>query len=105
MKLHFFVLTITPLLLKGSAESPGLAVLAIAEFLSVAEKNGKSITVSFYEVDHQDRAMDLLNPEKPPILVLEDRGRIQFKGLTQVEIYLTISLLSHFFNLATERKF
>ncbi|XP_028209239.1 kinesin-like protein KIN-10C isoform X2 [Glycine soja] len=28
--------------------------------------------------------MDLLNPEKPPILVFEDRGRIQFKGLSQV---------------------
>ncbi|KAL5173706.1 Kinesin-like protein KIN-10C [Glycine soja] len=70
--------------IQGSAERPGLAVLAIAEFLSVAEKNGKSIAVSFYEVDHQERAMDLLNPEKPPILVFEDRGRIQFKGLTQV---------------------
>ncbi|KAK7364343.1 hypothetical protein VNO80_12920 [Phaseolus coccineus] len=73
-------------IIQGSAESPGLAVLAIAEFLSVAEKNGKSITVSFYEVDHQDRAMDLLKPEKPPILVLEDRGRIQFKGLTQIPV-------------------
>ncbi|KAG5097762.1 hypothetical protein JHK82_047616 [Glycine max] len=28
--------------------------------------------------------MDLLNLEKPPILVFEDRGRIQFKGLSQV---------------------
>ncbi|XP_040867160.1 kinesin-like protein KIN-10C isoform X2 [Glycine max] len=27
--------------------------------------------------------MDLLNLEKPPILVFEDRGRIQFKGLSQ----------------------
>jgi len=81
------MLTITPWMFKGSAERPGLAVLAIAEFLSVAEKNGKSIAVSFYEVDHQERAMDLLNPEKPPILVFEDRGRIQFKGLTQVEIF------------------
>lgn len=84
------MLTIIPWLFKGSAERPGLAVLAIAEFLSAAEKNGKSIAVSFYEVDHQERAVDLLNPEQTPILVLEDRGRIQFKGLSQVEIYLTI---------------
>ena len=90
------MLTITPWMFKGSAERPGLAVLAIAEFLSVAEKNGKSIAVSFYEVDHQERAMDLLNPEKPPILVFEDRGRIQFKGLTQVEILLTISAAQFF---------
>jgi len=93
-EIALFMLTITPLLFKGSAESPGLAALAISEFLSVAEKHGKSITVSFYEVDHQDRAMDLLNPNKPPILVLEDRGRFQFKGLTQVEIYLTIYIIT-----------
>ncbi|XP_020217314.1 kinesin-like protein KIN-10C isoform X1 [Cajanus cajan] len=72
--------------IQGSAERPGLAVLAVAEILSVAEKNGKSIAVSFYEVDHQERAVDLLNPEQPPILVFEDRGRIQFKGLTQVPV-------------------
>ncbi|KAK7380328.1 hypothetical protein VNO78_32836 [Psophocarpus tetragonolobus] len=72
--------------IQGTAERPGLAVLAITEFLSMAENNGKSIAVSFYEVDHQERSMDLSNPEKPPILVLEDRGRIQFKGLTQIPV-------------------
>ncbi|XP_027923402.1 kinesin-like protein KIN-10C [Vigna unguiculata] len=73
-------------IIQGSVESPGLAVLAVAEFLSIAEKNGKSINVSLYEIDHQERAMDLLNPENPPISVFEDRGRIQFKGLTQVPV-------------------
>ncbi|WJX66560.1 hypothetical protein P8452_51110 [Trifolium repens] len=73
-------------LLQGSSERPGLAVFAISEFLSMAEKNGKSIAVSFYEVDHQDHAVDLLNPEQSPILVLEDHGRIQFKGLTQTPV-------------------
>lgn len=74
------------MIFKGSAETPGLSVLAITEFLSVAEQNGKSIAVSFYEVDHQEHAVDLLNPEQPAILVFEDRGRIQFKGLSQVII-------------------
>lgn len=74
--------------MKGSLEKFGLAMLAISEFLSVAEKNGKSIAVSFYEVDNQDHAADLLNPEQSPILVLEDHGRIQFKGLTHVKIIL-----------------
>ncbi|KAK2367074.1 kinesin protein KIN-10C [Trifolium repens] len=73
-------------LLQGSSERPGLAVFAISEFLSMAEKNGKSIAVSFYEVDHQDHAVDLLNTEQSPILVLEDHGRIQFKGLTQTPV-------------------
>ncbi|KAL5080933.1 hypothetical protein RYX36_009354 [Vicia faba] len=73
-------------LIQGSLEKSGLAMLAISEFLSVTEKNGKSIAVSFYEVDHQDHATDLLNPEQSPILVLEDHGRILFKGLTQTPV-------------------
>lgn len=81
---NLFMITNNSLIFKGSFERPGLAVLATSEFLSMAEKNGKSIAVSFYEVDHQDHAVDLLNPEQPQILVLEDRGKIQFKGLTQV---------------------
>ncbi|KAL5071081.1 hypothetical protein RYX36_021968 [Vicia faba] len=36
-------------LIQGSLEKPGLAMLAISEFLLVTEKNGKSIAVSFYE--------------------------------------------------------
>ncbi|XP_039682719.1 kinesin-like protein KIN-10C isoform X2 [Medicago truncatula] len=73
-------------LIQGSLERPGLAALATSEFLSMAEKNGKSIAVSLYEVDHQDHAVDLLNPEQPQILVLEDHGRIQFKGLSQAPV-------------------
>ncbi|CAK8532605.1 unnamed protein product [Lathyrus sativus] len=81
-------------LIQGSLEKSGLAMLAISEFLSVTEKNGKSIAVSFYEVD-QDHANDLLNPEQSPILVLEDHGRIQFKGLTQT----TVKSIAEFRNL------
>ncbi|WVZ25115.1 hypothetical protein V8G54_003659, partial [Vigna mungo] len=51
-------------IIQGNAERQGLAMLAIAKFLPIAKKNGKSISVSFYEVDHQEQAMDLLNPEK-----------------------------------------
>lgn len=61
-------------------------MLAITEFLSVAEKSGKSIAVSFYEVDHQEHVVDLLNPEQPTVSVYEGRGRMQFKGLSQVVI-------------------
>lgn len=86
------MLIIILLFLKGSTDTPGLAVLAMVEFLSIAEKNGKSIAVSFYEVDHQDHAIDLINPEQPPISIFEGRGRIQFKGLTQVKNYLSFSV-------------
>ncbi|TKY45209.1 Kinesin protein KIF22 [Spatholobus suberectus] len=90
--------------IQGSAERPGLAVLAITEFLSVAEKNGKSIAVSFYEVDHQDRAIDLLNPEHTPILVLEDRGRIQFKGLTQIPVKSIAEFQNLYFTARSAQK-
>ncbi|XP_054787335.1 kinesin-like protein KIN-10C isoform X2 [Prosopis cineraria] len=72
--------------IQGSAKIPGLSALAVADFLSMAEQNGKSIAISLYEVDHQEHAVDLLNPEQPAILVLEDRGRIQFKGLSQIPV-------------------
>ena len=59
-------------------------MLAVSEFLSMVEQSGKSIAISIYEVDHLEHAVDLLNPEQPTIMVLEDRGRIQLKGLSQV---------------------
>ena len=65
-------------------------MLAVSDFLSLAKQNGKSIAISLYEVDHQEHAVDLLNPELPAISVLEDRGRIQFKGLSQVVIWLLV---------------
>ncbi|XP_059462605.1 kinesin-like protein KIN-10C [Corylus avellana] len=71
--------------IQGSDEKPGLATLAMAEILSMAEKNGKSIAISFYEV-YQEHVHDLLDPKQPEVLVLEDKGKIQYKGLSQVTI-------------------
>ncbi|KAK7315065.1 hypothetical protein VNO77_33597 [Canavalia gladiata] len=90
--------------IQGSAERPGLAVLAISEFLSLAEKNGKSIAVSFYEVDHQEHAVDLINPEQPPILVFEDRGKIQFKGLTQIPVKSIAEFQNLYFTACSAQK-
>ncbi|QHO44011.1 hypothetical protein HN51_009494 [Arachis hypogaea] len=91
-------------LIQGSAEKPGLAMLAIAEFTSLAEKNGKSISISFYEVDHQDHAVDLLNPGHPPILVYEDRGRIQFKGLSQIPVKSVAEFQNFYFAACSAQK-
>ncbi|XP_061352843.1 kinesin-like protein KIN-10C [Gastrolobium bilobum] len=91
-------------LIQGSAEKPGLAMLAVAEFLSMAEKYGKSIAISFYEVDHQEHAVDLLNPEQPPILVFEDRGRIQFKGLTQTPVKSISEFQNLYFTACSAQK-
>ncbi|PON44190.1 Kinesin-like protein [Trema orientale] len=72
--------------IQGSCEKPGLAALAMTEILSVAEDNGKSVAISFYEV-HQDRVCDLLDPKQPAVFVLEDaKGKIQLKGLSQVPV-------------------
>jgi kinesin family protein 22 len=74
-------------ILKGSDEKPGLATLATAEILSMAETNGKSIAISFYEV-YQEHVHDLLDPKRPEVLVLEDKGKIQYKGLSQASCML-----------------
>ncbi|EXC19146.1 Kinesin-like protein KIF22 [Morus notabilis] len=53
-------------LTQGSTEKPGLAALAIAEILSLAEDTGKSVTISFYEV-YQDRVCDLLDSKQQAV--------------------------------------
>ncbi|XP_050253263.1 kinesin-like protein KIN-10C isoform X1 [Quercus robur] len=71
--------------IQGSDEKPGLATLAIAEILSMAEQNGNLVTVSFYEV-YQEHVYDLLDPKQPTVSILEDKGKIQHKGLSQVPV-------------------
>ncbi|XP_028773227.1 LOW QUALITY PROTEIN: kinesin-like protein KIN-10C [Neltuma alba] len=90
--------------IQGSAKIPGLSVLAVAEFLSLAEQNGKSIAISLYEVDHLDHAVDLLNPEQPAISVLDDRGRIQFKGLSQIPVKSISEFQKAYFTACATRK-
>ncbi|KAF5731187.1 ATP binding microtubule motor family protein putative isoform 1 [Tripterygium wilfordii] len=73
--------------IQGSEEKPGLAVLAIAELLSKANENGKSVTISFYEILH-DRVYDLLDPKQLEVPILLDaQGKI--KGLSQVPVKST----------------
>ncbi|XP_004309200.1 PREDICTED: kinesin-like protein KIF22 [Fragaria vesca subsp. vesca] len=73
-------------LIQGSSEKPGLATLAIDEIISMAEKNGCSITISSYEV-YQDHIYDILAPSRPEVLVLGDtQGNIRLKGLSQVPV-------------------
>ncbi|KAM5557373.1 kinesin-like protein KIN-10C [Rosa sericea] len=73
-------------LIQGSSEKPGLATLAIDEIISMAEKNGCSITISSYEV-YQDHIYDVLAPSRPEVLVLGDtQGNIRLKGLSQVPV-------------------
>lgn len=75
--------------MKGSYEEPGLAALAVDEILSISEKMGKSITISFYEI-FQDRVYDLLDPKQQEVQILENgQGKIQLKGLSQVRYILS----------------
>ncbi|GMY39578.1 kinesin-like protein KIN-10C isoform X2 [Fagus crenata] len=71
--------------IQGSDEKPGLATLAIAEILSVAEQNGKLVSISLYGV-YQEHVYDLLDPKQPTVSILEDKGKIQHKGLSQVPV-------------------
>ncbi|XP_020412305.1 kinesin-like protein KIN-10C isoform X3 [Prunus persica] len=71
-------------LIQGSSEKPGLAALAMADILSLTEKDGNSVTISSYEV-YQDHVYDILDPERKVVLVQGDaQGKIRLKGLSQV---------------------
>lgn len=67
---------------KGSDGKPGLATLTMSKILSMAVQTRKSVTISFYEIYHE-HVYDLLDPKQPAVLVLEDKGKIQYKGLSQ----------------------
>ncbi|KAG8476309.1 hypothetical protein CXB51_033033 [Gossypium anomalum] len=73
--------------IQGSEGKPGLAVLAMAEILSIAEESSKLIAVSCYEI-LKDHAYDHLAPDRHEVLILEDvaRGKVQLKGLSQVPV-------------------
>ncbi|KAH1075424.1 hypothetical protein J1N35_027752 [Gossypium stocksii] len=73
--------------IQGSEGKPGLAVLAMAEILSIAEESSKLIAVSCFEI-LKDHAYDHLAPDRHEVLILEDvaRGKIQLKGLSQVPV-------------------
>lgn len=68
---------------KGTEEKQGLAALAFAEVLTMAEDNQKSVAISLYEV-FQDHVYDLLDPTRSEVQVFEDSlGKIKLKGLSQ----------------------
>ncbi|XP_039046563.1 kinesin-like protein KIN-10C [Hibiscus syriacus] len=73
--------------IQGWEAKPGLAVLAMVEILSMAERGGKLISISCYEI-LKDHAYDLLDPNRHEVLVWEDvaRGKIQLKGLSQIPV-------------------
>lgn len=76
--------------MKGSDKDPGLAVLAMAEILSMAGETGKSITISFFEI-FQDHVYDLLDPKRQEVLALENgQGKILLKGLSQVLVSVNL---------------
>lgn len=74
-------------LFQGKDDEPGLTVLAVDEMLRLAADNGKSIAVSFYEVDQDHHVKDLLDPNRQQVFVLKDaHGKTQLKGLSQVPV-------------------
>lgn len=68
---------------KGSEKDPGLAVLTMAEMLSMAEEREYSISASIYEVSNET-VYDISDQEKRVVSVLEGaQGKIQLKGLSK----------------------
>ncbi|CAK9185044.1 unnamed protein product [Ilex paraguariensis] len=83
---------------KGSEEKPGLAVLAMAEIISMAKEFGKSVGVSLYEV-FQDHVYDILDPKHPEVQVLDDaQGKVNLRGLSQVSVKSISEFQEMYFN-------
>uniref|UniRef100_A0A7N0TU29 Kinesin motor domain-containing protein n=1 Tax=Kalanchoe fedtschenkoi TaxID=63787 RepID=A0A7N0TU29_KALFE len=84
--------------IQGSDRNPGLAVLAMEEFLLMAGKARLSVSVSYYEV-YQEQVYDLLNKDKNAVFVLEDtQGKIQLKGLSQAFVETMIDFQKLYMN-------
>lgn len=88
-------------LFQGKDDEPGLTVLAVDEMLRLAADNGKSIAVSFYEVDQDHHVKDLLDPNRQQVFVLKDaHGKTQLKGLSQVPV-TSVSQFHNFYGGGT----
>ncbi|KAL9375966.1 hypothetical protein Peur_032845 [Populus x canadensis] len=88
-------------LFQGTDDEPGLTVLAVDEMLRLAADNGKSIAVSFYEVDQDHHVKDLLDPSRQQVFVLKDaHGKTQLKGLSQVSV-TSVSQFHNFYGGGT----
>lgn len=88
-------------LFQGTVDEPGLTVLAVDEMLRLAADNGKSIAVSFYEVDQDHHVKDLLDPNRQQVFVLKDaHGKTQLKGLSQVSV-TSVSQFHNFYGGGT----
>ncbi|KAJ7974171.1 Kinesin-like protein [Quillaja saponaria] len=90
-------------LIQGSSKKPGLAVLAMAEILSRVEENGKSVCISFYEANHQGHVCDLLDQERPEVLLFKDRAKVP-KGISQVPVKSISEFQKLFFSRWTASK-
>ncbi|CAF2088718.1 unnamed protein product [Brassica napus] len=81
-------------LIQGSEKEPGLAVLTMAEMLSMAGERGYSILVSVYEVCNE-AVYDISDQEKRVVSVLESaQGRIQLKGLSKANLCFQVHVKS-----------
>ncbi|KFK27680.1 hypothetical protein AALP_AA8G414800 [Arabis alpina] len=91
-------------LIQGSEREPGIAVLTMAEMLSMAEERGDSISVSVYEVS-QETVYDILHQDKRVVSVLEGaQGKIQLKGLSQVPVKSISEFQNLYFGLKKSQK-
>ncbi|CAA7023392.1 unnamed protein product [Microthlaspi erraticum] len=91
-------------LIQGSEREHGLAVLTMAEILSMAEERGDSVLVSIYEVS-QETVYDILGQEKRVVSVLEGaQGKIQLKGLSKVPVKSLSEFQNIYFGLKKFQK-
>ncbi|XP_023772043.1 kinesin-like protein KIN-10B [Lactuca sativa] len=75
--------------MQGSDELPGLMRMATSSILSMCEKIGNTVQVSYYEI-YMDRCYDLLEdtPKPKEITILDDKqGNPHLRNLSKIPIY------------------
>lgn len=78
--------------MQGSDELPGLMRMATSSILSMCEKIGNTVQVSYYEI-YMDRCYDLLEdtPKPKEITILDDKqGNPHLRNLSKIPIYSNV---------------
>ncbi|KAK8964011.1 Kinesin-1-like protein PSS1 [Platanthera guangdongensis] len=92
-------------LIQGSAETPGLAMMAFCDAFSRIEEFGGSVAISCYEM-HNDHIYDLLEYKEQEIQIMENAEKeIWLKGLSKIPVKSISDFVNFYFHISNQQKF
>lgn len=90
--------------MQGSDEVPGVMPLATSTILSMCEKMGKTVDISYYEI-YMERCYDLLEVKAKEIAILDDKdGNPHPIGLAKIRISSMLDFQEAFVSGMKRRK-